>query len=97
VSLKEIPSGIKNLVSLKSLSLTENLLNNIPEEICNLVRLEYLGLGWNKLIILPKCLERLNQLTELHIFDNPLDHETKIFLKKLEEKREGLIMYLDSP
>ncbi len=96
VSLKVIPSDIKNFEILKSLSLSENMLKNIPVEICELKQLEYLGLGWNQLIDLPKCLENLKNLKKLLVFDNPLAQRTKILLENLKRKRENFILYINT-
>ena len=95
VKLKEIPSNIKDFQSLKSLSLSENLLSSIPKEICELKCLEYLELGWNNLTSLPTCIDNLKYLQKIHIFNNPLNKQTKIFLNELK-KKTNLVLYLNS-
>lgn len=54
LGLKEVPVAIgQNLLSLKSLSLSSNALEEIPEGLCDLTALTELNLVRNKLSDLP--------------------------------------------
>ncbi|KAI8005428.1 putative LRR receptor-like serine/threonine-protein kinase [Camellia lanceoleosa] len=66
-----IPSGIRNLLNLRVLSLgTNNLAGPIPSSIGRLHKLQSLYLGHNKFTELPSSLGNLTSLTTLYLEEN---------------------------
>lgn len=63
--LKEIPSAITNIKSLKTIDLSNNEFTNLPEEFSNLTNLEEIYLNDEKNMNLPKTLTILSKLPKL--------------------------------
>lgn len=63
--LKEIPSAILNLKSLKTIDLSNNDFTNLPEGFSNLTNLEEIYLNEEKNMNLPKTLTILSKLPKL--------------------------------
>ena len=72
---------LKDLSSLRTLSLVHNQLKKIPKEIGTLVKLEYLYLNDNRLNDLPKEISSLKQLKLLDLLNNQLTKIPKEILK----------------
>jgi hypothetical protein len=72
VGLKKLPSTLAQLVDLKELDLSCNMLTELPDWIGALVLLEELDLHGNQLATLPAALSRLHELRRLDVSDNHL-------------------------
>jgi Leucine-rich repeat (LRR) protein len=73
--LKEIPSAITNIKSLKSIDLSNNEFISLPEEFSNLINLEEIYLNDEKNMNLPKTLSilfKLPKLKSLHLENDNL-------------------------
>lgn len=66
-------AAIKNLRSLKSLSLLQCEIDVLPDELWLLDQLEDLNLAQNRLVELPNQFERLDKLKSLHLSGNRLE------------------------
>ncbi|CAM9498728.1 unnamed protein product, partial [Ectocarpus fasciculatus] len=74
LGLTEVPGAIgQNLLSLKSLSLSSNALEEIPDELCDLTALTELNLVRNKLSDLPNRFGNLLRLRNLSLAGNRLE------------------------
>ncbi|MGI9653433.1 leucine-rich repeat domain-containing protein [Chryseobacterium sp. RLHN22] len=65
-----LPSTIKNLVNLESLSCSANLMTALPEEIGSLSSLQDLSLSNNSLEKLPNSFSKLRELKTLNLHNN---------------------------
>lgn len=65
-----LPSTIKNLVNLESLSCSANLMTALPEEIGSLSNLQDLSLSNNSFEKLPNSFSKLGKLKTLNLHDN---------------------------
>ena len=70
VGISSIPPMIKQLQSLVSLDLSNNILDSLPNEIGDLPKLIVLKLGNNRLKNLPPNFSQLQNLEELDLYDN---------------------------
>ncbi|XP_058182419.1 disease resistance protein RPV1-like isoform X2 [Rhododendron vialii] len=70
--LSHLPGEMGNLISLRTLHLTQNKLSILPDSICNLICLEHLSLDDNNLSHLPCGIGRLTSLKVLDLARNSL-------------------------
>ena len=85
----KIAENIHKLITLASLILSDNKIENLPKSIGNLTQLENLYLAGNNLSELPKDIIQLQNLKWLSLIDNEkliLTDKQKKWLKSLEEK-----------
>lgn len=73
LTTKQATEGIRQLSSLKYLSLSDNQLNELPEEIGQLISLEELILSTNYIEKLPPSLSKLKKLKHLDVFLNKIE------------------------
>lgn len=71
--LSILPQDIKNLVQLKELRLSRNLLTTLPPEIGENTNLRSLCISLNHLVSIPKEIKKLKSLTSLCLSKNNLD------------------------
>jgi Leucine-rich repeat (LRR) protein len=85
--LKEIPSEIGSLTSLKWLSLGSHQLTQLPDSIGQLTNLTHLNLQGNKLSVIPETIGQLTNLIHLNLQGNKLSviPETIGNLEKLSQ------------
>jgi Leucine-rich repeat (LRR) protein len=76
---RNLPSSIKNLKGLETLSVSESLMSELPEEIGFLNRVNDVWFSENLLKSLPNGFSRLQNLKMLHLDNN----EFKVFPKEL--------------
>jgi len=67
---EEVPEFIYSLTNLKSLTITNALLETLSDEIVNLKKLEHLDLSMNYLTSLPANLEKLKNLKYIDLHQN---------------------------
>ncbi len=80
-----LPDTIGNLESLEILDLGYNRLTTLPKSIGNLTMLRSFNLENNQLTNLPESIITLPLLMRLNAEENPLDIESNVILKQLEE------------
>jgi len=81
VGLKKLPESIRNLKSLKALTLSYNELTTLPESIGDLKSVAQLMLHGNKLISLPDSIGKLESLRCLWLQENKLTELPDSFFK----------------
>ncbi|MCU7613842.1 hypothetical protein N0B16_05265 [Chryseobacterium sp. GMJ5] len=67
---RNLPSSIKKLENLQTLSLSGNLMSELPEEIGSLTNIDDCWLSHNLLITLPNGFSKLQKLKTLHLNNN---------------------------
>ncbi|XP_068721762.1 leucine-rich repeat-containing protein 69-like [Montipora capricornis] len=83
--LKNVPSLIGKITSLKAVDLKNNVLTDLPEEFSFLKQLESLNIGNNKFEDLPEVLAFVSGLQRLHLFNNQLSHLNSLVLSGMQK------------
>ncbi len=78
-NLSSVPEAIRNLTSLKKLTLRYDQITQLPNWIGMLNDLEYLNLNVNNINQLPICFGNLSSLKELYLWKNELTHLPESF------------------
>ena len=89
-NLRTLPKEIGDLSELETLYLDHNNLRTLPKEIGDLSELIHLYLSYNKLSILPESIESLINLTFLYLLNNPLDGNTRRFLRNMQDRNSSI-------
>jgi Leucine-rich repeat (LRR) protein len=86
--LTALPESLGSLKSLKELHIGVNKLKSLPDSLSALTLLQRFGFQKNKITTLPEWLSNLPDLKWINVEDNPLDENSKKFLKELEKRVE---------
>ena len=81
--LTDLPASFEQLQNLDELWLSDNQFSRLPEVIYKMKQLKVLVLSYNQLTSIGGDIAQLTQLERLDLYNNPIEKETKVFLKRL--------------